>query len=93
MVVVQMPDVSAKVKPNGEISLDFLMPNGILIPMSVDFYCSTFEKIKQVSYLPTWKCGENAIERFIDGNQDNNGHYYGILLGTGNCFFSFSFVL
>lgn len=51
MVVVQMPDVSAKVKPNGEISLDFLMPNGILIPMSVDFYCSTFEKIKQDLWL------------------------------------------
>lgn len=47
MVVVQMPDVSASVSANGEINLDFLMPNGILIPMSVDFYCSTFEKIKQ----------------------------------------------
>ncbi|GAB1606097.1 phosphatidylinositol 4,5-bisphosphate 3-kinase catalytic subunit beta isoform-like isoform X2 [Argonauta hians] len=47
MVVVRMPDVSSIVDNKGHILFDFLMPNGILITMKVDFYCATFEKIKQ----------------------------------------------
>ncbi|XP_029643424.1 phosphatidylinositol 4,5-bisphosphate 3-kinase catalytic subunit beta isoform isoform X2 [Octopus sinensis] len=55
MVVVYVPDVSSAVDNKGHIIFDFLMPNGILITMKVDFYCATFEKIKQDLWLEASK--------------------------------------
>ncbi|KAL8578264.1 hypothetical protein ACOMHN_005655 [Nucella lapillus] len=40
MSTVQLPDISVELDDNGHLSVDFLLPSGILVPLQVDFYAS-----------------------------------------------------
>ncbi|XP_076472546.1 phosphatidylinositol 4,5-bisphosphate 3-kinase catalytic subunit delta isoform-like [Babylonia areolata] len=40
MSTVQLPDISVELDATGHLSVDFLMPSGILVPLLVDFYAS-----------------------------------------------------
>ncbi|KAK7093898.1 phosphatidylinositol 4,5-bisphosphate 3-kinase catalytic subunit delta isoform-like [Littorina saxatilis] len=40
MSAVQLPDVSVELDESGHLSVDFLLPTGILVPLMVDFYAS-----------------------------------------------------
>lgn len=40
MSAVVLPDISVELDDNGHLSVDFLLPSGILVPLMVDFYAS-----------------------------------------------------
>ena len=48
MSSVQLPDISVELDENGHLSVDFLLPSGILVPLNVDFYAS-LDLIKKVA--------------------------------------------
>lgn len=47
MSSVQLPDISVELDETGHLSVDFLLPSGILVPLMVDFYAS-LDLIKKV---------------------------------------------
>lgn len=71
MTLVQGPDISLEKDDSGRIDVDFLLPNGVLIPMRIDFFTS-LDLIKRVSLFvleePLTKIfvvtGRNIIDYF-----------------------------
>lgn len=48
MSAIQLPDISVELDELGHLSVDFLLPSGILVPLTVDFYAS-LDLIKKVA--------------------------------------------
>jgi hypothetical protein len=45
---VQLPDITLEVDEKNNLNIDFFLPSGILIPMTVNFHAS-LDLVKQVS--------------------------------------------